>query len=159
MEWLEFILAVITLIAGGGWFVTYKAYKRKQMGEATQSEAEGWKSIQDVYQQTIDDLKQYTQDIRADRNHLKEDRDNLRKENNEIREKYLKMEEQILSLRKDLARMGRRLEILLPFTCGLAGCVKRKKVDIQEAELKDICDASPVKEEGNYNKEEKHGNG
>lgn len=154
MEWLEFILAIVTLIAGGGWFVTYKAYKRKQMGEATQSEAEGWKSIQDVYQQTIEDLKQYTEDIRSDRNHLKEDRDNIRKENNEIRAKYLLMEDQILSLRKDLARMGRRLEILLPFTCGVAGCVKRKKVDIQETELEDI-NPDLNKEEGDYNKNEK----
>lgn len=154
MEWLGFILAIVTLIAGGGWFVTYKAYKRKQMGEATQSEAEGWKSIQDVYQQTIEDLKQYTEDIRSDRNHLKEDRDNLRKENNEIRAKYLLMEDQILSLRKDLSRMGRRLEILFPFTCGVAGCLKRKKVDIQEAELEDI-NPDLNKEEGDYNKNEK----
>ena len=138
MNWFEFALALVTLIAGGGWFVTYKAYRRKQDGEATQSEAEGWKSIQDVYQQTIEDLKRYTEDIRNDRNHLKEDRDNLRKENNEIRAKYLLMEDQILNLRKDLARMGRRLEVLLPFTCGVAGCVKRKKVDIQENELDNV---------------------
>ena len=134
--------------------MTYKAYKRKQDGEAAQSEAEGWKSIQDVYQQTIEDLKQYAEDIRSDRNHLKEDRDNLRKENNEIRAKYLLMEDQILSLRKDLARMGRRLEILLPFTCGVAGCVKRKKVDIQETELEDT-NSDPNKEECDYNKNEK----
>lgn len=134
--------------------MTYKAYKRKQMGEATQSEAEGWKSIQDVYQQTIEDLKEFAEDLRSDRNHLKEDRDNLRKENNEIREKYLLMEDQILSLRKDLARMGRRLEILIPFTCGVAGCVKRKKVGIQEAELEDI-NPDLNKEECDYNKNEK----
>lgn len=154
MEWLEFILAIVTLIAGGGWFVTYKDYKRRQMGEATQSEAEGWKSIQDVYQQTIEDLKQYTEDIRSDRNHLKEDRDNLRKENNEIRAKYLLMEDQILSLRKDLARMGRRLEILFPFTCGVAGCVKRERFDIQETELEDI-NSDLNKKKSDYNKNEK----
>ena len=50
--------------------------------------------------------------------------------------------------------MGRRLEILLPFTCGVAGCVKRKKVDIQEAELEDI-NPDLNKEEGDYNKNEK----
>lgn len=126
--------------------MTYKAYKRKQMGEAAQSEAEGWKSIQDVYQQTVEDLKHYAADIRSDRNHLKEDRDNLRRENNEMRAKYLLMEDQILTLRKDLARVGRRLENLLPFTCGVTGCVMRKKVNIQETELGDI-NTAPNKNE------------
>ena len=79
MEWLEFILAIVTLIAGGGWFVTYKAYKKGQMGEATEKEAEGWLKQQELYQRTIDDLKESCEYIKQDRNLLREENDRLRK--------------------------------------------------------------------------------
>ena len=112
MEWLEFILAIVTLIAGGGWFVTYKADKKGQMGEATQKEAEGWLKQQELYQRTIDDLKESCEYIKQDRNLLREENDRLRKENNELREKINTMDDQIFELKKQIARLGRRVESL-----------------------------------------------
>ena len=112
MEWLEFILAIVTLIAGGGWFVTYKAYKKGQMGEATEKEAEGWLKQQELYQRTIDDLKESCEYIKQDRNLLREENDRLRKENNELREKINTMDDQIFELKKQIARLGRRVESL-----------------------------------------------
>ena len=50
MDWKEFILALLTLIFGTGWLWTWKSYRRKNEGEATQSEAEGWAKQQMVYQ-------------------------------------------------------------------------------------------------------------
>lgn len=135
MTWIDVVLPIVTLIAGGGWFVTYRAYKKKQFGEATQAEADGWKAMQDVYQQTIDDLNRYCNNIREDRNMLHEENIKLREENRLLHERYNDLEQQIIELRKELARQGRRLETLLPFTCGKAGCAKRTKVDVQEAEL------------------------
>lgn len=132
MSWLEFILAIVTLGATGGWFVTYRAFKRKSNGEATQAEAEGWKAQQDVYQQTIEDLKQSCAYIKEDRNLLREENQTLRNENNELREKYNSLESQISELRKELARQGRKLETILPFACGLAGCPNRTRVEIQD---------------------------
>lgn len=131
MEWLDFILGALTLVTGGGWFIYYRANRRKADGEATQSEAEGWKSMQDVYQQTIDDLNKYCNDIRNDRNLLRDENNQLREENRKLRDKYLDMENQIMELRKELARQGRRLESILPFTCGTVACPNRTRVEIQ----------------------------
>lgn len=130
MGWMEFVLGLLTLILGTGWLFTYRAYRRKADGEAMQSESEGWKGIQDVYQQTINDLKGYCEDIRVDRNHLREDRDFLREENTEMRKKYNLMEDEIMGLKKQLARQGRKLEALTPFLCSVVGCVNRAKVSL-----------------------------
>lgn len=132
MGWLEFILALITLVSTGGWFVAYRAYKRKANGEATQSEADGWKAMQDVYQQTIKDLNTYCEDIREDRNLLRNENEELRKENTRLREKYIELENQIIELKRELARQGRRLESIIPFACGVVGCQNRKQVQIQD---------------------------
>lgn len=137
MGWMEFILAIATLVLGTGWLFTYRAYKRKANGEAAQSEAEGWKAMQDVYQQTIADLKAYAEDVRKDRNHLLEDRDKYREENEEMREKINKLDEEISDLKKDLARQGRKIEALTPFLCGVVGCMNRSKVDLHETEPKE----------------------
>ncbi len=132
MGTLEFILAIVTLATSGGWFITYRAYKRKNEAEATQAEADGWKAQQDVYQQTIKDLEESCEYIRNDRNLLREENKQLHEENNLLRVKYNELEEQIIDLRKELARQGRKLEALLPFTCGVAGCTNRTRVDVQE---------------------------
>lgn len=109
---LEIVLPIITLVAGGGWFVTYKAYKRGANGEATQKEAEGWKAMQDVYQQTISDLKESCEYIRNDRDLLRKENEKLREENNLLRDKIIELEKQITDLRRDIARQGRQIESL-----------------------------------------------
>lgn len=131
MGWMEFVLGVLTLVLGTGWLFTYRSYRRKAKGEAAQSEAEGWKAMQDVYEETIDDLKQSCEYIRNDRNLLREENTKLREENNMLRDKYNELEQQIIELRKELARQGRKLESVIPFACGVAGCTNRKRVEIQ----------------------------
>lgn len=127
---MDFLLAIATLVMGGGWIFTYRAYRRKNEGEATQAEADGWAKQQDVYQQTIEDLKQSCEYIRGDRNLLREENNKLREENNHLREKYNELEQQIIDLRNAIARQGRKLEIVLPFACGVAGCGNRSRVEI-----------------------------
>lgn len=145
MDWISIISSLAAVFAGGGWFIHYRASKKKSYGEASQAEAEGWKAQQDVYQQTIADLKESCAYIRDDRNLLREENKKLREENNQLREKYNELDKKILEiqkdyerkigeLRKDLARQGRRLENIYPFTCGLAGCQNRTRVEIQEEE-------------------------
>lgn len=116
----EIIAPILTLVAGGGWFITYRAYKRGANGEATQKEAEGWKSIQDLYQQTIEDFKTYSNDMRQERSVLKQ-------ENKEMRDKYNQIVEEILILKKQLSRQGRKIEALTPFLCSIIGCKKRRR--------------------------------
>lgn len=132
MDWINYVISAMTLIASGGWFVTYRAYKRKQDGEATQAEADGWEKMQNVYQQTIDDLNNVCDKIRKDRDMLMEENIVLREENRKLHEKYNNIENQVIDLRRDMARMGRKLEVMLPFSCAVAGCTNRKKVEIQE---------------------------
>lgn len=132
MGWMDFTLAIATLIMGGGWIFTYRAYKRKNEGEATQAEADGWKAQQDVYQQTINDLKESCAYIRNDRNLLRDENKELRAENNRLREKFNDLENQINDLRKELAKQERKLECVLPFTCAVAGCQKRTHVKLEE---------------------------
>lgn len=108
----DIIAPILTVITGGGWFVTYRAYRRSANGEAMQKEAEGWKSMQDVYQQTIEDLKQSCEYIRNDRDLLRQENDKLREENNQLRNKIISLEQQIDELRKDVARQGRQIESL-----------------------------------------------
>lgn len=121
---LQIIVPTLTVVASGGWFITYRAYKRK-------ADAESWQTVQDVYEETIEDLKQSCDYIRNDRNLLREENTKLREENNMLRDKYNVLEQQIIELRKELARQGRKLENALPFACGVAGCPNRTRVKFQ----------------------------
>lgn len=134
IDWGTVIVSIVTLLLGGsiGWLFTIRAMRRKADGEAQQVVADSWKSVQDVYQQTIADLNGYCEDIRKDRNQLRADRDQHREENARLREKYIDMEEQIMELKKIVARQGRKIEALTPFLCGVGGCLNRSKVEIME---------------------------
>lgn len=132
MGWMEFLLALATLVLGTGWLFTYRAYKREANGRATQSEAEGWAKMQEVYQKHIEDISEITDKVREERDLEIERNEKLRHEYDEIREKYNELENQILDLRKELNRQGRKLEVILPFTCSVAGCPNRTRVELQE---------------------------
>lgn len=140
MGWMEFVLGLLTLILGTGWLFTYGAYRRKANGEAAQSEADGWKAMQDLYQQTIEDFKVYSEDMRKERAVLKQ-------ENNDMREKYKKLDDEILLLKKQLSRQGRKLEALSPFLCSVIGCRNRKRDNLNAF----ASDNSEDKEENNDN--------
>lgn len=112
METYSIISTIITIILGGGWFIHYRANKRKAFGEATQAEAEGWKAQQNVYQATIADLKESCDYIKQDRNLLREENTKLREENNALRDKINMLETQVFELKKEISRLGRRVEAL-----------------------------------------------
>lgn len=121
MDVYSIINTIITIILGGGWFIYYNANKRKANGEASQAEADGWKAMQDLYQQTIADFKEYSEDMRTERIVLK-------KENSEMYVKYKKLDEELSQLRRLVSRQGRRIDAMQPFLCSVAGCVRRQKV-------------------------------
>lgn len=123
---MEFVLGIVTVVLGTGWLFTYRAYRKKANGEATQSEAEGWKAVQDVYQETIEKMKEYNNDVRTDR-------DNLFKENIELRQTISSISSEVEDLKRTQARQGRQLEIMRPFMCGDMKCKNRKKVSIKGA--------------------------
>ena len=133
MGWMEFVLGLLTLILGTGWLFTYRAYRRKADGEATQAETEGWKGMQELYQKTIADFDGYCEDMRKERSILKT-------ENNEMREKYKQMDDEILSLKRQISRQGRKIEALSPFLCNVVGCLNRRRVSIGSIPTDDVSD-------------------
>ena len=112
MEIYGIITTVLTIVLGGGWFIFYKANKRKANGEATQSEADGWRKQQEVYHNTIDELKASCEYIANDRNVLRDENTQLRKENTELRQTVIKLQNMVLELKSEVSRLGRRVEAI-----------------------------------------------
>lgn len=145
---LEAIISFITLIVGGtgvGGFLFWRQHKRKEEAEAKLAEAEAKlkeieakaaevdmaMKVQDTYQQILDDKQKEVEDnhrlineLREDRDHYKkgyvEFRDQLDKLSKEFRDFRSQTEDERANMKRDIARNGRMLEALSPFTCGLA---------------------------------------
>lgn len=143
MEWMEFILSIATLVLGTGWLFTYRAHKRQENAKADQEEAtanqgkaDAFKSMQDAYQQMHEDVLSRLKEVCDERDHYKDERNELRNENHEMRTKYIEIEEKMtkmdLNYKRDISRLGRRIDVLSPFLCGVAGCMNRKKVSMIE---------------------------
>lgn len=113
MDVYSIINTIVTIFLGGGWFIYYRANKKKANGEATQAEANGWEAQQRVYQNTITDLEKSCEFIRNDRDLLRKENEELRKENRELRERIGGLEDEILELKKEVARNGRRIEAIV----------------------------------------------
>ena len=136
MEIYNIINTIVTVFLGGGWFLHWRASRRKANGEAKQTEAQANKEAQEYYNTTLADVNRTLNDVRAERDHYKDERNELRKENHEMRTKYIEIEERMtkmdLNYKRDISRLGRRIDILSPFLCGVAGCMHRKKVSLME---------------------------
>ena len=128
----EILIALIGALTGGGLtgLFAWQANKRKAEGEATQTEAEAMKSIQDVYQQALDDQQKYISQLRDTRDHLVADREEMRRENNELRKRLNDMDEKMRKLERDVDRNGKMMKNLTPFLCGRMPCPRRTGVDL-----------------------------
>ena len=136
MEIYNIINTLVTVFCGGGWFLHWRASRRKANGEAKQTEAQANKEAQEYYNTTLADVNRTLNEVRAERDHYKDERNELRKENHEMRTKYIEIEEKMtkmdLNYKRDISRLGRRIDVLSPFLCGVAGCMHRKKVSLME---------------------------
>lgn len=136
MEIYNIINTLVTVFLGGGWFLHWRASRRKANGEAKQTEAQANKEAQEYYNTTLADVNRTLNEVRAERDHYKDERNELRKENHEMRTKYIEIEEKMtkmdLNYKRDISRLGRRIDVLSPFLCGVAGCMHRKKVSLME---------------------------
>ena len=142
MEIYNIINTLVTVFFGGGWFLHWGASRRKANGDAKQTEAQANKEAQEYYNTTLADVNRTVNEVRAERDHYKDERNELRKENHDMRTKYIEIEERMtkmdLNYKRDISRLGRRIDILSPFLCGVAGCMHRKKVSL----MKNIDDNS-----------------
>lgn len=150
VEIYSIISTIIIAILGGGWFTHYKAHKRQEEAKAKQEEekvnqeaataaqqkADAFKSMQDAYQQMHEDVLNRLKEVCDERDHYKDERDEERKANKELRQKYKELDERMTKLdlqyKRDISRLGRRIDVLSPFLCGVAGCMHRKKVSLME---------------------------
>lgn len=136
MEIYNIINTLVTVFLGGGWFLHWRASRRKANGEAKQTEAQANKEAQEYYNTTLADVSRTLAEVRSERDHYKDERNELRKENHEMRAKYIEIEERMtqmdLNYKRDISRLGRRIDVLSPFLCGVAGCMHRKKVSLME---------------------------
>ena len=136
LEIYNIINTLVTVFLGGGWFLHWRASRRKANGEAKQTEAQANKEAQEYYNTTLADVNRTLNEVRAERDHYKDERNELRKENHEMRTKYIEIEEKMtqmdLNYKRDISRLGRRIDVLSPFLCGVAGCMHRKKVSLME---------------------------
>lgn len=152
-EIYSIINTFVTLFLGGGWFLHWRASRRKANGEAKQTEAQANKEAQEYYNTTLADVNKTLEEVRAERDHYKDERNEERKSNHELRQKYIEIEERMnqmdLSYKRDISRLGRRIDVLSPFLCGVAGCMHRKKVSLME----NIDDNSFESEDEIINKE------
>ena len=163
MEIYSIINTIITLFLGGGWFIYYRANKKKAEADAKKAEAEAkqqdadaFKSMQDAYQQMHEDVLNRLKEVCDERDHYKDERDEERKSNKELRQKYKELDERMTNLdlqyKRDISRLGRRLDCLSPFLCGVAGCLHRTKVSLME-EIDDNSFATIDSRENDEHKE------
>lgn len=133
---------LVTIFLGGGWFLHWRASRRKANGEAKQTEAQANKEAQEYYNTTLADVNRTLNEVRQERDHYKDDRNALLSENEEMRKRYNQLEEQLnqmsIEYKNDIARLGRRIDVISPFLCGLAGCLRRKVVNVMDEELPEI---------------------
>lgn len=134
MELFDSFTNILSLLFGGSLIsiVTWKFARRKAAAEAKQAEAvakqaeadaekakaEAIKERQDYYQQLVTD-------IASDRDYYKHERD-------EYRETIKGYDVRIDALERTVARNGRMVESMRPFTCADLSCKLRKRVIISE---------------------------
>lgn len=133
-ELYSIISTTLTFIFGGGWFLHWRASRRKMEGEAKQTEAQANKEAQEYYNSTLADVNNTLKEVRAERDHYKDDRNALRQENETMIQKYKELQNKLTEIeveyKREIARLGRRLDCLSPLLCGVVGCPHRKKVSV-----------------------------
>lgn len=138
---LEAIISLIGLFVGGGGgaFFTWRYLRRKAKAEAVTAEIDATKDMQDMYQQMLEDAKKDREDRREQVEELRADRDHYKQERNELRDKMEQLTRSFMDwrieadndrskMKMDIAKLGRKVETMVPFMCGNLACKDRQRV-------------------------------
>lgn len=135
MDIYTFITTILTLVCGGGWFVNWRAKRRKESAEARQSELNATITEQDMYQEMLKDVEDHNERLRRFNKEISDECEQLRKrvsENeNRLREYDEKISEQERKLRAQgskIESLEHRLELVTEMMCGKSNCQQRTKV-------------------------------
>ena len=142
---LEAIISLLGLFIGGGGgaFFTWRYLRRKAKAEAVTAEIDATKDMQDMYQQMLEDAKKDREDRREQVDELRADRDHYKQERNELREKMEQLTRSFLDwrieadndrskMKMDIAKLGRKVETMVPFMCGDLNCKLRQRVTLSD---------------------------
>ena len=142
---LDAIISLIGLFVGGGAgaFFTWKYQRKKAKAEAVTAEVDAAKDMQDMYQQMLEDAKRDREDRREQVEELRADRDHYKQERNELRDKMEQLTRSFMDwrleadndrskMKMDIAKLGRKVETMVPFMCGNLACKERQRVVLSE---------------------------
>lgn len=142
---LEAIISLIGLFVGGGGgaFFTWRFMRRKARAEAVTAEVDAAKDMQDLYQQMLADTKTEREDRKAQLDELRQERDHYKHDRNEIRERMEQMARSFMDwrmeadddrskMKMDIAKLGRRVQMMAPFMCGDLSCKHRQRVVLSD---------------------------
>ena len=129
------ISTALTLICGGGWFINWRAKKRKESAEARQTELNATITEQDMYQEMLKDVEDHNERLRrfnseisveceALRKRVAENENKLHEQDSMIRAQERKLTEQ----ENKIASLERRLELVTEMMCGKSNCQQRTRV-------------------------------
>ena len=142
---LDAIISLLGLFVGGGGgaFFTWRYLRRKAKAEAVTAEIDATKDMQDMYQQMLEDAKKDREDRREQVEELRADRDHYKQERNELRDKMEQLTRSFMDwrieadndrskMKMDIAKLGRKVETMVPFMCGNLTCKDRQRVVLSE---------------------------
>ena len=142
---LDAIISLLGLFVGGGGgaFFTWRYLRRKAKAEAVTAEIDATKDMQDMYQQMLEDAKRDREDRREQVEELRADRDHYKQERNELRDKMEQLTRSFMDwrieadndrskMKMDIAKLGRKVETMVPFMCGNLTCKDRQSVVLSE---------------------------
>ena len=142
---LEAIISLIGLFIGGGGgaFFTWRYMRRKAKAEAVTAEVDAAKDMQDLYQQMLADTKSEREDRKTQIEELRAERDHYKDERNELRDRMEKLTRSFMEwrleadndrskMKMDIAKLGRKVETMIPFMCGNLTCKDRQRVVLSE---------------------------
>ena len=122
-------LAGLFIGGGGGAFFTWRYMRRKAKAEAVQAEVEAAKDKQDYYQQIIED-------VAKDRDYYKQERDEVRERMDKMAHSFMdwrmEADKDRMDMKMQIAKLGRKVEVMAPFMCGDLQCKFRKRVVLSE---------------------------
>lgn len=142
---LEAIISFVGLFIGGGagaWF-TWRWQKKKAKAEAESAEIDAAKELQGMYQTMLTDANTWLKDahdkvegLRQERDHYKQDRDELRDKMEKLQKSVIEWkrvaEEDRSEMKMQIAKLGRKVELMAPFMCGDLTCKLRQRVVISD---------------------------
>lgn len=128
---LEAIIGLLGLFVGGGGgaFFTWRWQRKKAKAEAVQAEVEAAKDKQEYYRGIIEDVSR-------DRDYYKQERDEVRERMDKMAHSFMdwrmEADKDRMDMKMEIARLGRKVEVMAPFMCGDLQCKLRKRVVLSE---------------------------